>query len=160
MPFSYNVLGTYAEIDAQPAPWLGLTGGLRYDHNAALGSDVSRQAANNVSPRVALFVADPERYGVKLLYAGGFRVASAFEGVFDDRLDFAANPDIKPEEIFSYEAVAWAKPRPGIALRLSGFYWDVSEIIEQRDVQLADGPRLQFKNIAHYVSAGLEAEAS
>ena len=159
-PFVYDVEGTYAEIDAQPTPWLGLTGGVRYDRNAAFHDDAMRQAANNVSPRVALFVADPEHYGMKLLYAGGFRAASAFEGVFDDQSDFAANPAIRPEQIHSYEAVAWAKPWPGLALRLSGFYWDAGDVIEQKEVVLEVGPRLQFKNVGHYVSKGVEAEAS
>ena len=37
--------------------------------------------AARVSPRGALFLAKPERYGLKLLYAEGFRYASMFEGV-------------------------------------------------------------------------------
>jgi outer membrane receptor for ferrienterochelin and colicins len=166
VPFVYDVEGTYAEVDAQPTRWLGLTGGLRYDRNAEFLSNRSqRRAANNLSPRVALFVADPERYGMKLLYAGGFRVASAFEGVFEDGSDFQSNSKIRPEHITSYEAVAWAKPRPGLALRLSAFYWDASDVIEQRGVMVMGAPpessmRLQFKNVAHYVSKGAEAEAS
>jgi outer membrane receptor protein involved in Fe transport len=153
-PFVYNVEGTYAEVDAQPLAWLGLTGGLRYDRNSALV-----EAHNKTSPRVALFIAEPERYGIKLLYAGGFRNASAFESVFDDGRDFAANLKIKPEVIQSYEAVAWSKPRPGLSLRLSAFYWRVSDAIEQ---QPADDPtKLQFQNIKGYVvSRGVEAEGS
>jgi len=150
-PFVYNVEGAYAEVDAQPTPWLGLTAGLRYDRNSAF--------ENRTSPRVALFVAAPERYGVKLLYAKGFRAASAFESYFEDKSDFASHHDIKPEVIRSYEAVAWAKPRPGLALRVSGFYWDASEIIEQQ----ADPQHpslLQFQNVVQYISQGVEAEAS
>jgi len=157
-PFVYDVEGTYAELDGQPASWLSFTGGvrhdLRYDHNTKL--------TNRVSPRLALFLAEPDRYGVKLLYAEGFRNPSAFEGVFDDLSDFVPNPNIDAERIRSFEAVAWAKPRSGLSLRLSGFYWRVYGAIEQRP--LMDGsPRdgqLQFQNVGDYVSQGVEAEAS
>jgi outer membrane receptor protein involved in Fe transport len=151
VPFVYNVEGVYVEVDAQPAPWLGFTAGLRYDRNSAF--------ENRTSPRVALFVAEPERYGVKLLYAQGFRAASAFESYFEDNADFASNPAIKPEVISSYEAVAWAKPRPGLSLRLSGFYWDASNVIEQQS-DPNDSTLLRFENAGRYVSLGVEAEAS
>ncbi len=163
--FVYNVDGMYAEVDAQPVTWLAFTGGVRYDVRYNLHydqryrspSDVAfARFKSNVSPRVALFVAAPERYGVKLLYAEGFRDASAFESVFDDGNDFTANLEIKPEVIRSYEAVAWAKPRPGLSLRLSGFYWGVDNAIEQRPFM----NELQFQNFADYVSQGIEAEAS
>src|SRR5262249_30638951 len=108
------------------------------------------------------FFAAPERYGVKLLYAEGFRNPSAFEGVFDDHSDFVPNLKIDPERIRSFETVAWAKPRSGLSLRLSGVYWRVYDAIEQRPVMdgsLRDG-QLQFQNVGDYVSQGVEAEAS
>jgi iron complex outermembrane receptor protein len=156
LPFNYVVEGTYTEVDAQPVAWLGLAGGLRYDlrydHN-------SPRFKSSASPRLAVFLADPERYGLKLLYAAGFRAASAFEGAFNDGEDFAANPDISPEKIRSFEAVAWAKPRPGLSLRLSGFYWGVHNVIEQRPYKMQP-ELLQFQNVGRYVSLGVEAEAS
>jgi outer membrane receptor for ferrienterochelin and colicins len=153
VPFRYNVVGTYAEVDAQPTPWLGLTAGVRYDRNSEFRN------SHNLSPRVALFASAPERYGVKLLYAGGFRAASAFESYFKDDIDFVQNPDIRPEWIRSFEAIAWAKPRPGLALRLSGFYWGIHDVIEQRpDPDSTE--LLKFQNVGRYVSQGVEAEAS
>ena len=151
--FVYGVEGTYAEVDAQPLAWLGFTGGLRYDLRYAPDSGFQDKA----SPRVALFLADPERHGLKLLYAEGFRAASAFESHFEDGLDFTSNIAINPEWIRSVEAVAWAKPRPGLSLRLSCFYWGVHEVIEQR---AAPGNLLQFQNVGRYASLGIEAEAS
>jgi iron complex outermembrane receptor protein len=163
-PFHYVVEGTFAELDAQPTPWLGFTGGLRYDlrYNRRYvlpAGPISGRLMNRASPRLALFVAHPEHYGVKLLYAEGFRVASAFEGVFDDGMDFAPNPNIRYERIRSVEVVAWAKLRPGLSLRLSGFGWAVGDAIEQgpdRD----DMSKLQFQNVGSYASRGVEAEAS
>jgi len=164
LPFNYTVEGTYAEVDAQPTPWLGFTGGVRYDRRYDHSYDsltglVHPKLQRNASPRLALFVAAPERYGVKLLYAEGFRVASAFEGVFDDGADFMGNSKIDPERIRSFEAVAWAKPRSGLSLRLSGFYWGIDDAIEQRPAP-DNMLELQFQNVGSYVSQGVEAEAS
>ncbi|HEY5935784.1 MAG TPA: TonB-dependent receptor [Kofleriaceae bacterium] len=148
----YDLEGVYAEVDGQPAPWLGFTAGVRYDRHSVF--------TDRVSPRAALFLAKPERYGVKLLYAEGFRNASAYESYFEDGTDFADNRDIRPETIRSFEAVAWAKPFPGLSTRISGFYWDARDIIESRPLAPPDDNMLQFQNVARYVSRGIEAEAS
>ena len=151
IPTNYNLEGIYTEVDGQPLRWLGFTGGLRFDRNSKL--------EDRLSPRAALFVAQPEKAGVKLLYAEGFRNASAFEGTFEDGSDFLANPKIKAETIRSFEAVAWAKPTSGVSARLSGFYWDARGIIES--VPAASDPnKLQFQNVTRYVSAGAEAEVA
>lgn len=153
--FDYDVEGVYAELDAQPVPWLGFTGGVRYDRHSV--------RPDSLSPRAALFLAlpdDPERYGMKLLYAEGFRNASAFESQFDDGSDFQANSEIAPEQITSFELVAWARPVPGLLLRLSGFAWQVSDVIEQQPIAVEDTIQLQFQNVAQFVSRGVEAEAS
>jgi hypothetical protein len=112
-----------------------------------------------VSPRIAVFLAEPERYGLKLLYTEGFRAASAFESHFDDGHDFLKNVDIDPEEITSFEAVAWAKPLPGLSLRLSAFYWRIDDVIEQQPVDGRPG-FLQFRSGGSFRSRGAEAEAS
>ncbi len=151
VPLDYNLEGIYTEVDGQPLRWLGFTGGLRFDRNSKL--------EDRLSPRAALFIAEPESYGMKLLYAEGFRNPSAFEGAFDDGSDFVANPDIKAETIRSYEAVAWAKPTSGLSARLSGFYWDARKIVEQVPPD-GDPSKLQFQNVTRYVSTGVEAELS
>jgi outer membrane receptor for ferrienterochelin and colicins len=150
VPSNYNIEGVYLEADTQPTKWLGATGGLRFDRN----SKVDRR----ISPRAALFLAEPEKYGLKLLYAEGFRNPSAFEGAFFDNTTFKANPDIGAERIRSFEAVVWAKPLPGLSTRLSGFYWDARDVI----VQVTDpvDSLLQFQNIGRFVTYGGEAEFS
>lgn len=152
VPLTFSLLGVYAEVDAQPRPWLGFVGGLRYDRNSVF--------EDRLSPRAALFVARPERYGLKLLYAQGFRNPSAYEAYFEDNSEFIARPDdLSAESIKSYEVVAWARPRSGLSTRVSGFYWDARDIIEALDSPVAPG-LLQFQNTTRYVSAGAEAEAS
>ncbi len=148
---NYDLQGIYAELDGQPVPWLGFTGGLRFDRNSKL--------EDRLSPRAALFIAQPEKVGLKLLYAQGFRNASAYEGTFEDGSDFVANPEIKAETIRSFEAVAWAKPTSGLSARLSAFSWDARGIIEAVAAPI-DPNRLQFRNVTRYVSAGAEAEVA
>lgn len=151
VPLDFDIQGVYTELYGQPTSWLGFTGGARFDRNSVV--------ASRLSPRGALFVARPERYGLKLLYAEGFRNPSAFEGFFEDLVDFSANPDIEPEIIRSYEAVLWARPLPGLSTRVSGFHWDAREVIEQRP-DPADPTLLQFQNVGRYVTQGVELEAS
>ena len=148
VPLDFNIEGIYTELDTQPTKWFGATGGVRFDRN----SKVDRR----LSPRAALFFAKPEKYGVKLLYAEGFRNPSAFEGFFEDGVDFSANPAITSERIRSLEAVLWAKPLLGLATRLSGFYWDARDVV----VQVLDPMDLllQFQNIGRFVTQGVEAE--
>ncbi|NVB79620.1 MAG: TonB-dependent receptor [Kofleriaceae bacterium] len=150
VPLDFSLQGVYTEVDSAPTEWLGLTAGLRFDNN----TKVDRR----LSPRAALFLAKKEKYGLKLLYAEGFRNPSSFEGAFFDNTTFKANPDIGAERIRSFEAVTWAKPVPGLSTRLSAFYWDARDVI----VQVLDPADLllQFQNIGRFVTEGFEAELS
>lgn len=153
--------GLYAEADAAPTRWLGLTAGVRVDYHGEFD--------RGVSPRLAAFLSRSEHYGLKLLYAQGFRYPSTYEAVFTDNEDFIGHSKeelgkINPEDIKSFEAIAWARPTPTTWLRASGFYWDANGIIKQGVV--VDGEPgeekkvLQFNNGDSYTSLGLELEAS
>jgi iron complex outermembrane receptor protein len=168
IPFNFRLTGIYTEIDSAPTDWLGGTIGLRFDDN----SKVERR----LSPRAALFLSKKEKYGLKLLYAEGFRNPSAYEAAFDDGTAFVApgSRDVTiggrgalgAEKIRSFEAVLWAKPVAGLSTRLSGFYWNARDIIVQQSVTvdymmgMGPEPRLQFQNLASYITQGVEAEAS
>jgi iron complex outermembrane receptor protein len=153
IPVNLNLEGLYAEVDGQPTQNIGFTAGIRYDRNSAINQ--------NVSPRAALFFQQPEKYGLKLLFAQGFRNPSAYEAFFTDGVSFAPPKNLQAERITSYEAVAWAKPTPGLSLRLSGFYWDATGIIEElADPDPGMQGLLQFQNVGEYVSAGAEFEGS
>jgi iron complex outermembrane receptor protein len=154
VPKDFNIEGIYAEMDGQPTEWLGFTAGVRYDRNSVIDT--------HVSPRAALFIAKPEKYGVKLLYAEGFRNPSAYEAFFHDDVFLAAPRNLTAETIRSLEGVLWAKPMPGLSTRLSLFSWDAKGIVEQ----LPDDPNdptntlLRFQNAGRFFSDGVEAEAS
>src|SRR5262249_1134309 len=101
-----------------------------------------------------------EDYGLKFLFADGFRNPSSYEAFFYDNIDYIANPALKPETIRSYEAVFWGRPMPGLNLRISGFQWKMDDLIEQNTVDIGGGEtRLQYQNIAQMISSGAEAEA-
>jgi outer membrane receptor for ferrienterochelin and colicins len=151
-PRKLNLGGIYSELDGQLTPWLGFVGGARLDIHSEL--------EDKISPRAALFISQPERYGLKLLYAQGFRNPSGFEAFFEDGADFVADPkNLKAEVIKSFELVGWAKPLPGLSTRLSAFYWDSSNIIEASASPMNPDFQ-QFQNVSRYVSRGLEAEGS
>ncbi len=151
VPKDFGIEGVYTEVDGQPTPWLGFTGGVRFDDNSVI--------QKNVSPRVALFVSKPEKYGLKLLYAEGFRNPSAYEAFFFDNVSFAQPVNLGAEKIQSFESVLWAKPTGGLSLRLSAFYWDATGIVEQLPDPLMPN-LLQFQNAGELVSEGVEAEGS
>jgi iron complex outermembrane receptor protein len=151
IPTTINVEGLYGEVEWAPRDWLSATAGVRYD--------LSSLFENRVSPRGALLLHDGERVGLKLLYARGFRAPSPIEAFFYDGMSQIANPALRPETIASYEAVAWGRPFPGLSLRLSGFWWDLSDILELQPTA-ADPMIKQFQNVATIRSRGVEAEAT
>ncbi|HEU4611587.1 MAG TPA: TonB-dependent receptor, partial [Kofleriaceae bacterium] len=151
VPKDFNIEGVYTEVDAQPYEWLGFTGGLRFDRNSVID--------RRLSPRAALFLAVPEKRGIKLLYAEGFRNPSAFEAFFFDNTTFSQPRGLGAETIRSFEAVLWAKPLAGLSTRLSGFYWTARDVVEQ--LEDPDNTNLlQFQNAARFVTMGVEVEGS
>jgi len=151
VPKNFNIEGVYTELDGQPTQYVGFTGGLRFDNNSVID--------RRLSPRAALFIAQPEKYGLKLLYAEGFRNPSAYEAFFYDNTSFERPTNIHAETIRSYEGVLWAKPANGLSLRLSGFYWDARDVVEQLPAPDGSG-LLQFQNTGRFVTYGGEAEGS
>ena len=154
VPVDFSNQGVYTEVDSKLTDWLGASAGARFDRNSVI------ENGTRLSPRAALFLNREQKGGLKLLYAEGFRNPSMFEGFFDDKRDFAANPNIAPEVIRSFELVAWLK-LGGLSARISGFNWTATDVIEQRPFTNMDGLEvLQFQNIGRYTTRGIEAEAS
>jgi iron complex outermembrane receptor protein len=148
IPTTFEIAGLYAEVEATPLPWLGLTGGARYDIHSIFD--------NKLSFRAAALLHDGESYGVKLLFAQGFRNPSPIEAFFQDNMSQIANPGLRPETIQSYEAALWARPLGGLNLRLSGFWWDLADIITSQPTDMPD--LNQFRNVTTVRSRGVEAE--
>jgi outer membrane receptor protein involved in Fe transport len=180
---SFGLIGLYLEADSSPMPWLGLTGGLRIDKHNELSSDKETEIKDEVgvSPRLAVFLSRDDRYGVKLLYATGFRYPNTYEAKFEDNRDFVGN-NLSPERISSAEMVWWARPTATTWLRASAYRWRATQVIKQNEERfwvtddgevvepvIGDRPappgtlkdsRLQFANDEAYSSIGLELEAN
>ena len=79
--------------------------------------------------------AQGEDYGLKLLYAQGFRNPSIFEAFYDDEQYFlpvvgqGGATGLRPENISSYEVVLYGRPLPGVKVRLSGWEWRMDNIL-------------------------------
>ena len=156
----FTIAGIYAEATSEPLPWLGVTLGLRSDQNS--------EFTNELSPRAALFLRRGEDYGLKLLYAQGFRNPSIFEAFYADGQYFlpeiqeGGDTGLSPENITSYEVVFYGRPLPGVKVRLSGWEWRMDNILAKDE--FFDGSvnrrQIRFFNTASLISRGAEAEAS
>jgi len=136
----YNNLGGFAQVLYEPIPILQLTIGGRYDYNTRYGS--------SINPRVGLLLKPNESIRVKLLYGKSFlspspdKVYSQFgkilyeplpgesgsDGFFSPFL-LVPNPDLKPEQLSSYEAsVSWDLAE-FLNVSINGFYTQTSNTI-------------------------------
>jgi outer membrane receptor for ferrienterochelin and colicins len=149
VPVNFSIGGLYTELDGGIGEWLAFTAGVRLDGHTRFDEEIS--------PRAAVFLDRDDRWGLKFLYAHGFRNPSPYEGFFEDGIDFEANPDIGAEVIDSYEVVAWGRPVTGMSVRLSGFRWLADDIVEQDE---GPGGLLQFQNLGELTSTGVELEVT
>lgn len=157
----FNIAGVYLEGATEPTTWFALTAGARLDRNS--------EFTNRFSPRAAAFLRKGEDYGLKLLYAEGFRNPSIFEAYYDDDQRFAPTLDgdgstgLRPESIQSIEFVAYGRLATGVKARISGWNWIIEDaIIGERalDPDTLE-PRVEFQNVAGGVfSRGVEVESS
>jgi outer membrane receptor protein involved in Fe transport len=151
IPQGFNLGGVYAELDGRPLRWLAFTAGLRYDANDVLD--------DRLSPRAALFLSRDDDYGVKLLYAEGFRNPSAYEAFFHDDTSFVKPGHIDSETIRSYEAVLWGRPAPGLSARASVYRWRTDDRIGQGPAKDGSG-LIEFQNLGRFDSTGVEVEGT
>jgi outer membrane receptor for ferrienterochelin and colicins len=157
----FNIAGVYLEGTTEPTKWFALTAGARFDRNS--------EFTNEVSPRAAAFLRRGEDFGLKLLYAEGFRNPSVFEAYYDDdirflpALDADDNTNLRPENIRAIEFVAYGRLATGVKARLSGWNWVIADAITSQSVNDPDTfeSRIQFRNESGGVfSRGVELETS
>jgi iron complex outermembrane receptor protein len=66
-----------------------------------------------------------------------------------------ANPDLKPEKIKTYEMVYERYLGDAVRVALSGYYYDISDLINQKPNSLGNS---QFQNIGEVTAHGVELE--
>jgi outer membrane receptor protein involved in Fe transport len=159
----FDIAGVYLEGTTEPAPWFALTAGARFDRNS--------EFTNEVSPRAAAFFRRGQDYGVKVLYAEGFRNPSIFEAFYDDDAryspvvfegdDEVLHTELRPETIRAWEVVAYGRIATGAKARLSAWNWRIDDPLKSLSIfdPGAAAPRIRYQNAGFAVSRGLEVEA-
>jgi outer membrane receptor protein involved in Fe transport len=157
-----TIAGLYLDAAARPWPWLGVSLGARYDRNSQFEAELS--------PRAALFLHPGDAWGLKLLYAQGFRNPSIFEAYHDDGRRFSPELDdatgestLASESILAYELVAYGRLTDGLRVRGSLWEWRMDELMRRTQAFVpppVNDLRLRFQNGGPLVSRGVEVEAS
>jgi iron complex outermembrane receptor protein len=142
--------GFYLQDEIALAQGLLLNAGVRYDDYSTVGG--------TTNPRLGLIWSPQQASSFKLLYGTAFRAPNAFEQYYNDgNASTKANPDLKPEEITSYEFAAEHELQPNFRLSASVFRNDISSLINQ--VTDASDGLLVFRNIGQVQTRGVEFEA-
>jgi outer membrane receptor protein involved in Fe transport len=156
----FSIAGAYLETISEPMPWLAATVGARFDRNS--------EFTNELSPRAALFLRHGDAYGLKFLYASGFRNPSILEAYYDDdarfspALDLDMRTQLRPETIRAYEVVAYGRPFTGAKLRLSAWEWRLDNLLKRFEFfdPVVNELRLRYQNSGPLVSRGVEVEST
>lgn len=123
-----------------------LNAGIRYDHYSSFGG--------TVNPRLALIYNLPKT-SIKLLYGEAFRAPSAFEQFYVSGDRYKANPNLKPEEIKTYEFVIERYLGSHLRAAASGYYYTINGLISQ----VTDPDEiLVFRNLDSVEAKGLELD--
>lgn len=142
-------LGVYAELELGLRTNLVLNAGLRYDH-------YFESFGGTLNPRFGLIYNPWENSTFKALYGQAFRAPTAFERFY--YADYASMPELDPETIRTYELVYEQYLRRQYAFSLSGYYYEVENLITEAD---AGGPdQVYYANLAKAHAWGMETELS
>lgn len=132
------------EIDARG---LNVVTGLRYDRNGNYGSQVN--------PRLGARYQFTDWFNARGAFGRGFRAPTFDELFWPDTGFYSGNPDLKPEENWSYEGgFELAYPGKGMSVELTYFRSDYSNLIV--NVTDEDTYVLRPENVAEAVISGIE----
>jgi outer membrane receptor for ferrienterochelin and colicins len=146
---SSTIWALYLQDEIQLLDSLILSAGVRYDHYDSFGG--------TTNPRLALIYKPVESSVFKLLYGRAFRAPGAYEFYYNDGgLTSKGNPALKPERIQTYEVVYEQYFLKHYRSSLSGFYYQLSDLVSQR-LDPADG-MIQYGNVDAVDAKGGEVE--
>lgn len=142
--------GIYLQDEITLMQGVLLNAGVRYDRYSTVGE--------TVNPRLGLIWSPQETTALKLLYGTAFRAPNAFEQYYNDgNATSKVSPNLKPEEITSYEIVAEHELQHNFRLTASVYQNEISNLVNQV-TDPADG-LLVFQNIGQVKTRGAEFEA-
>ncbi|MCE5265253.1 MAG: TonB-dependent receptor [Deltaproteobacteria bacterium] len=138
----------YGQDEWDITSWLRFSGGVRYDRYSTFG--------NHFSPRAGFILRPAPDSTVKLLYGQAFRAPNVYELYYKTTTGttvYRDNPALKPETIDTYELVLEQNLTPAAKLTVSGFRYEIKDLITQ---QVNPDASLQFFNISRVRSDGVE----
>lgn len=138
--------GLFVQDEYRISPSLLLSAGVRYDNFEHFDS---------VNPRASLICQPTATTTFKLIYGEAFRAPNIFERYYNDGGNTAsANPDLKPEEIRTYEAVWEQYFGAAYNTAVSGYYSRIDNLISQT-TDPASG-LIVFRNVEKINAVGVE----
>lgn len=140
--------GVYAQDEVRLSDRLNLNLGLRYDQPA--------EGKTRLSPRLALIYQHDADTTAKALYGTAFRAPNAYERYYNPSGIYSLNPDLRAEEIKTYELVLERRLDPRTRAVASIFHYDIKDLI---DLNQLDSGLYQFENLSEARADGLELEA-
>jgi outer membrane receptor for ferrienterochelin and colicins len=118
--------GVFLQATATPVKPLRITAGVRYDYynQSSIGG--------TVNPRAAIVYTPWRLTTLKAMYGTAFRAPTVYEGFYNDGgLTSKSNPNLSPEKIQSGELVVEQRLFGNVSLIVSGFWNQISNLIEQ-----------------------------
>jgi iron complex outermembrane receptor protein len=141
-------MGAYSQVELAVLPRLRLDAGLRYDHYDNFGS--------TVNPRLGAIYNPWTQTTIKLLYGRSYRAPNAYELYFEAPGFAKESENLMPETIATYELVLEQYLPNNLKLRVSGYLYDIRNLISQRQDPV-DG-LLVYQNIDTVMADGIEVE--
>jgi len=143
---SYSV-GAYLQGEFALSDRIILNAGARYDHY--------KDFSGRLNPRVAMIFNPFDATTLKLIYGEAYRIPNTYELYYTDGgTTQKANPGLDPETVRTYE-IALEQYIYGFRVSLSGFYYDVRNLIAQ---QLDTDGLMVFNNTGKAEGKGIEFE--
>jgi outer membrane receptor for ferrienterochelin and colicins len=122
------------------------TAGIRWDRYSDFGS--------TLNPRLALVWETHHNLTTKLLYGAAFRAPSFGEQHLINNPAALGNPDLKPEEIETWELALDYRPNFDTNIKLNLFTYEARDLI----AVVPDGSTLRYQNARNQDGRGLELE--
>lgn len=139
-------MGLFAQAEIGLMTNLVLNIGGRYDHYSTFG--------DTVNPRVGLIYTPFDATALKALFGSAYRAPNAYELYYNYPGQAKANPDLKPEEITTYELV-WEQGLPSnLRFSVAGYHYEIENLASQ-NIDPGDG-LLVFENSAKANARGIE----
>ncbi len=140
----------YLQDSWRITPDWSLTSGLRYDKYSDFG--------DTVNPRLALVHQFNPRLSGKLLYGSAFRSPSLDELYVKNTGAILGNPQVKPEQIKTWELAFDYRTCPNVYLSGNIFHYKIDDKILRLPELIGDTPVKLYQNAGSQVGKGLELE--